>query len=81
MDDKSFIPALSEASGGTGKDGADGKVYVPHIDEHKVLTFTIEDTAGEVPDAVDLNPNDEWSGIDESEAVVTDYVWDTIEES
>ena len=60
--------------------GEDGAVYVPHVDEHKVLTFTIESESGEVPDPVDLNPNDEWSdmgdGSMESPGGVTTYVWE-----
>lgn len=55
--------------------GSDGAVYVPHISEQKVLTWTIETKASEIPDEVDLNPNDEWSGIDDSE-VTTEYVWE-----
>ncbi len=57
--------------------GDNGKVYVPHIDEHKILTFTIEDGAGEVPDPVDLNPSDEWSGMDEEGT--SDYVWEPMD--
>lgn len=57
--------------------GSDGVVYVPHIDEHKVLTFTIEESPGEVPPAVDLNPNDEWSEVD-GNSVETDYIWESI---
>lgn len=41
--------------------GDDGAVYVPHIDEHKVLTFTIESSPSDVPGSVDMNPNDDWS--------------------
>ena len=59
--------------------GDDGMVYVPHIDAHKILSFTIEDEAGEIPDPVDLNPSDEWSGIDGSD-IETDYVWESIED-
>lgn len=60
--------------------GKDGVVYVPHVDEHKILTFTIEDGAGEIPDPVDLNPNDEWvdmgdDGMD-SPGGESDYVWE-----
>lgn len=55
--------------------GKDGAVYVPHISERKVLTFTIEDEAGEIPEPVDLNPNDEWSEI-EGDEVVSDYIWE-----
>lgn len=57
-----------------------GIVYVPHVDEYKVLTFTIEDVAdldGTVPDPVDLNPSDEWSDVDE-DTVVSDYVWEDL---
>lgn len=55
--------------------GKDGAVYVPHISAQKVLTFTIEEEPDGVPDPVDLNPHDEWSGIDGSE-VVSDYIWE-----
>lgn len=56
---------------------SDGAVYVPHVDAHKVLSWTIETSIGEIPDPVDLNPSDEWSDIDESD-VSTDYVWEDI---
>lgn len=52
-----------------------GAVYVPHIDERKILSFTVEDEPTEVPDPVDLNPFDEWNNIDESE-VDSDYIWE-----
>lgn len=57
--------------------GKDGEVYVPHIDARKILTFTVETEPKEPPEPVDLNPNDEWGGIDESE-VTTDYVWESM---
>lgn len=41
--------------------GEDGAVYVPHIDERKVLTFTIESKPSNVPGPVDMNPNDDWN--------------------
>lgn len=63
--------------------GNDGAVYVPHVDEHKVLTFTIEAEPGEeLPPPIDMNPNDEWSdmgdegGDMESPGVATSYVWE-----
>lgn len=52
-----------------------GAVYVPHVDVHKVLTFTIETEPKGVPEPVDLNPSDEWGPIEEQE-VTTDYVWE-----
>lgn len=57
--------------------GSDGAVYVPHLSEQKVLTWTIETEAGEIPDEVDMNPNDEWSGIDDSDGM-TEYVWENL---
>lgn len=60
--------------------GTDGAVYVPHIDAHKVLTFTIEDKPGEIPEPTDLNPSDEWSGVD-GNSIETDYVWESIEQN
>lgn len=66
----------SEKDVGEVLDGV-GAVYVPHVDERKVLTFTIEDAAGEIPDPVDLNPHDEWGPVDDSQ-VVTDYIWESL---
>lgn len=57
--------------------GPDGKVYVPSIDEKKILTWEIKDEAGEVPDPVDLNPNDEWNKLDGDTAdSESDYIWE-----
>ena len=52
-----------------------GAVYVPHIDDRKILTFTVEDKPAGVPDPVDLNPFDEWSDIDDSH-IRSDYIWE-----
>lgn len=38
--------------------GKDGAVYVPHVDAHKILSFTLEPTPGDPPDPVDLDPMD-----------------------
>lgn len=57
--------------------GTNGSVYVPHIDAHKVLTFTIDTEPSEPPAPIDLAPADDWSSIDGSE-VKTDYVWESI---
>jgi len=73
-------PGRDGKDGKDGRDGVDGKngaVYVPHIDAHNVLTFTIEDEPVSVPDPVDLNPHDEWSNIDDSENE-TEYVWESL---
>lgn len=57
--------------------GDDGMVYVPHIDEHNVLSFTLEESPTDVPPPVDLNPNDEWSSIG-GDSIKSDYVWESI---
>lgn len=61
--------------------GENGKTYVPHIDEHNVISWTIEDEPpgeGDEPDPVDLNPDDEWSDIGDETAGKSDYTWDSI---
>lgn len=57
--------------------GGSGAVYVPHIDERKILTFTIEESPSEVPGPVDLNPFDEWEGIEGSD-LMSDYIWEEL---
>ena len=55
--------------------GADGAVYVPHIDDQKVLSFTIEKNAEDVPDPVKLGG----SGTD-VEVVTDEEVKEMLEE-
>ena len=40
--------------------GEDGAVYVPHLDDHKILSFTLKNHPTEIPAPVDLNPFDDW---------------------
>ena len=56
--------------------GADGAVYVPHIDDQKVLSFTIEKNAGDVPDPVKLGG----SGTDSADVVTDEEVKEMLEE-
>lgn len=60
--------------------GNDGAVYIPRIDEHKVLTFTLESNPTGAPDPVDMNPNDEWSEIEnngiDAQGATTSYIWE-----
>ena len=50
------------------------KVYVPTIDDRKILSWTVQEATDDmvIPDPVDLNPNDEWHE-DETES---EYVWE-----
>lgn len=65
---------VTEYNPGCGCNGSSA-VYVPHIDERKILSWTIEDNASNIPDPVDLNPLDEWDGIDENE-IDNGYIWE-----
>ena len=59
--------------------GADGKVYVPHIDKDtSVLSWTIEDKEGVVPDPIDLSDSGEWSNVTEENSGDTEYEWEKL---
>lgn len=59
--------------------GADGKVYVPHLDrETSILSWTIEDKEGEIPDPIDLSDEGEWADITEEGSNDTDYEWEAL---
>ena len=59
--------------------GQNRKIYVPKIDDHKILSWSVEDIEGAIPDPVDLNPFDEWSPIGPEEGSA--YVWEPIVEN
>lgn len=61
-----------------GKDGENGKVYIPHVDEHNVLTWTLEEEVPPDSPSVDLKPEDDWSDIDEPKPASTDFVWSSL---
>lgn len=54
--------------------GASGVVFIPHIDEKGILTWTNNGNL-ENPEPYDLNAHDEWTTLPE-EGIVTDYVWE-----
>ncbi|MCM1221477.1 MAG: hypothetical protein NC548_44060 [Lachnospiraceae bacterium] len=56
--------------------GADGAVYVPHIDDQKVLSFTIEKEPGAVPDPVGLGG----SGVDSTDIATDEEVDEMLKE-
>lgn len=49
-------------------------VYVPAIDDKKILSWTIQEVTGDlvVPGPTDLNPYDEW--VDDE--TVSEYIWE-----
>lgn len=50
-----------------GAPGKEGQVYVPHIDADDILSWTIEDIAGEIPTPIDLDPEDHWQPVEKDE--------------
>lgn len=54
-------------------DGASGVVFVPHIDDKKILTWT-NNGGLDNPPPTDLNPFDEWWAEDDD--VSSEYVWE-----
>lgn len=54
--------------------GEDGKIYVPHLSDDKILSWTIEDKPQELPPSIDLDPNDEWQPVEDDGE--TDYIWE-----
>jgi len=55
--------------------GASSVTFVPHIDDHKILTWT-NNGGLENPAPVDLNPYDEWS--ETGEEVTSEYIWESM---
>ena len=53
---------------------ATGVVFVPEIDDKKILSWTIKEVGDNltVPSPTDLNPFDEW----EDDETVSEYVWE-----
>ena len=49
-------------------------VYVPTVDEHKILSWTVQEVTEDmaVPNPVDLNPNDDWV----EDETTSEYIWE-----
>lgn len=82
LDGGEIIP--DSVQGPTGGDESDpddnkpitsGVIFVPSINEDKILSWTISKNADDltIPDPVDLNPFDEWS--DDGD-IVSEYEWE-----
>lgn len=61
---------------GGGCDCGPNMVYVPEINEHKILSWTVQEVTDEmpVPNPTDLNPYDEWS--ETGNEVNSEYIWE-----
>lgn len=54
-------------------------VYVPEVDERKILSWTLQEVTDDMPSipSTDLNPNDEWLPTDNE--VESEYVWEPMQ--
>lgn len=54
-------------------------VYVPTVDKHNVLSWTIQEVTDEMPEIppTDLNPHDEWSTT--GNEVESQYIWEPMQ--
>lgn len=55
------------------------KVYVPTVDERKILSWTLQEVTDEMPEIppTDLNPNDEW--LPTTNEVESEYIWEPMQ--
>jgi hypothetical protein len=54
-------------------------VFVPVIDERKILSWTVKEVSEDLtpPPPTDLNPNDEWLPTDNE--VISEYIWEPMQ--
>ena len=54
-------------------------VYVPEVDERKILSWTLQEVTDDMPSipSTDLNPNDEWHPTDDE--VTSEYIWEPMQ--
>ena len=65
--------------GGGDCDCGPAKVYVPSIDERKILSWTVQEVTDDMPEipSTDLNPHDEWSQT--GNEVESQYIWESMQ--
>ena len=72
---KNLVENIGANQGNTPPSNSNGVVFVPSIDENKILSWTVKDGLDgteEIP-SVDLNPFDEWSTDGD---IVSEYEWE-----
>lgn len=70
---------IPDTPGGGNCDCGPNMVYVPTVDERKILSWTIQEVADEMPEIppTDLNPSDEWRPTENE--VVSEYTWEPMQ--
>ena len=74
------VPAelLPDVPGGNCDCGP-SMVYVPEVDERKILSWTLQEITDDMPSipSTDLNPNDEWRPTDNE--IASEYIWEPMQ--
>jgi hypothetical protein len=70
---------MPDVPGGGNCDCGPSMVYVPTVDERKILSWTVQEVTDEMPTIppTDLNPSDEWRPTENE--VVSEYVWEPMQ--
>lgn len=68
-----------DTPGGGNCDCTPSVVYVPSIDERKILSWTVQEVTDDMPEipSTDLNPHDEWS--ETGNEVESQYIWEPMQ--
>lgn len=68
-----------DTPGGGNCDCGPNMVYVPTVDERKILSWTVQEVTDEMPEIppTDLNPSDEWRPTENE--VVSEYAWEPMQ--
>lgn len=70
---------IPDVPGGGNCDCGPSKVYVPTVDERKILSWTIQEVTDDMPaiPPTDLNPADEWHPT--TNEVESEYIWEPMQ--
>lgn len=65
--------------GGGNCDCGPNMVYVPTVDERKILSWTLQEVTDDMPEipTADLNPSDEW--LPTGDEVESEYIWEPMQ--
>lgn len=70
---------IPDIPGGGDCDCGPNMVYVPEVNERKILSWTLQEVTDDMPSipSTDLNPNDEWLPTDNE--VESEYIWEPMQ--
>ena len=68
-----------DVPGGGNCDCGPNVVYVPEVNERKILSWTLQEVTDDMPPipSTDLNPSDEWRPTENE--VVSEYIWEPMQ--